>query len=162
MKILILGLGNELLSDDGAGLLAARALSLELQGQAEVIECSLSGLALLEVLMDYDRAIILDATASGKHPPGTIIELFPDDLSAVISPSPHYAGLPEMLALAKQLEVDFPSEIAIFALEVADPYTIGGGLSEKVREALPGLCALVRERVSEWVTVEKQMNLQDG
>ncbi|MHB9025303.1 MAG: hydrogenase maturation protease [Armatimonadota bacterium] len=154
MKILVLGLGNELISDDGAGLLAARALCPELQGQAEVIECSLSGLALLEVLMDYDRAIILDATATGKHPPGTIIELFPGDLGIVISPSPHYAGLPEMLALAKQLNVDFPGEIAIFALEVADPYTIGGGLSEKVQEALPHLCALVRERVHQWLEEE--------
>jgi hydrogenase maturation protease len=154
LKILVLGLGNDLLGDDAAGLLAARALKDLLDPeQAEVIESSLSGIALLDHFIGFQKAVIIDAIKTGNHPPGKIIELQPEDLSAVAAPSPHYAGLPEMLALAKQLSLAFPAEIKIFALEVVDPYTIGGAVSEAVTQALPDLVERVREQVRRWQEV---------
>jgi hydrogenase maturation protease len=151
LKILVLGLGNDLLGDDAAGLLAARALknTLPLE-QAEVIESSLAGIALLDHFIGFQKAVIIDAIKTGKNPPGSIMELRPEDLSEVAAPSPHYAGLPEMLALAKQLDLTFPAEIKIFALEVVDPYTIGGAMSEAVTEALPDLVERVGEQVRSW------------
>lgn len=136
MKTLILGLGNELLSDDGVGIWAARALKEQCEGQAEVGESSLAGLALLELLIGYDRVILIDAVKTGRGAPGTLYELTPADLGAVMAPSPHYAGLPELMEVAKALEIEFPREIKIFAIEVEDPYTIGEGLSEPVKRAL--------------------------
>jgi hydrogenase maturation protease len=151
LKILVLGLGNDLLGDDAAGLLAARALRDAFDPeQAEVIETSLCGIALLDHFIGYQKAVIIDAIKTGKHPPGSIIELQPEDLSAVAAPSPHYAGLPEMMALAKQLSLAFPEEIKIFALEVVDPYTIGGAVSEAVTKALPSLVERVGEQVRRW------------
>ncbi|MHB0936092.1 MAG: hypothetical protein ACYC6A_06840 [Armatimonadota bacterium] len=50
-NILVLGLGNELLSDDGVGVLAVRTLAKELRGQADVVETALHGLALLELFL---------------------------------------------------------------------------------------------------------------
>jgi len=151
LKILVLGLGNDLLGDDAAGLLAARALKelLDLE-QAEVIESSLSGIALLDHFIGYQKAVIIDAIQTGKNPPGSIIELQPEDLSEVAAPSPHYAGLPEMLALAKQLSLAFPAEIKIFALEVVDPHTIGGAVSEVVAKALPDLIERTGEQIRRW------------
>ena len=114
MKILVLGLGNDLLGDDAAGLLAVRALKDTLTSeQATVVESSLSGIALLDHFLGYQKAAIIDAIKTGKNPPGSIMELQPEDLSEVAAPSPHYAGLPEMLALAKQLSLEFPGEIKI-------------------------------------------------
>lgn len=150
MKILVLGLGNELLGEDAVGIMAARALKDKLRGQADVVESSLSGLALLEHFIGYDRAIVIDAVKTGHHPPGTIVEMGPGDLDPAIAPSPHYAGLPELLALAKQLNLDFPKEIKIFALEVEDPYTIGGKLSEPVSRALKELVRRVYAQVHRW------------
>ena len=150
MRTLVLGLGNELLSDDAVGILAARALKNQCSCQAEVIESSLSGLALLELLVGYDKAVIIDSIKTKRHPPGSIHELTPADLGEVIAPSPHYTGLPELLALAKQLDLDFPREIKIFALEVSDPYTIGEGLTEPVQDAFDGFVARVRSQVDRW------------
>ncbi len=144
MKTLILGLGNELLSDDGVGLLAARQLAAEVPAGIDVVETSECGIALLEYFLGYERAIILDAIQTLRHPPGAILELRPNELSCVIAPSPHYAGLPEMIALAKELDVPFPAELTIYAMEVADPCTIGGSLSPSVRAALPELVDKVR------------------
>lgn len=150
MKILLLGLGNDIISDDAAGLLVARMLRGELAGIADVEESSLSGLALLEVLLGYERVIIVDAEGTGSRPPGAITEIDPAALDALIAPSPHYAGLPEMFAIAAQLHLDFPKEIRIIAIEAENLSEIGGPVSAAVQAALPQAVARVRAIVAEW------------
>lgn len=150
MRTLVLGLGNELLGDDAVGILAARALRERLAGRADVMESSLAGLALLDLLVDYDRVIIIDCVKTGHRPPGTLYELGPEDLDPVIAPSPHYAGLPELLAVATALELHAPRTIRIFALEVQDPYTVGVMPCDAVRQALPRLVERVRRQVQRW------------
>ena len=158
MKILVLGLGNDLLADDAAGILAARGLreifgpgsAKALSPTVDVVESSLSGVALLDLFLGYDKAIIIDAVQTGRAPPGTIHELAPEDLGSIVAPSPHYTGLPELLELAKSLDLHFPGEIAIFAIEVQDPHTIGGALSAPVQAALPDLAARVASKVRGW------------
>lgn len=150
MKTLVLGLGNELISDDGVGLLAVRKLGEAGGLKADFVECSLAGMALLEIFVGYDRAIIVDAVKTDKDVPGTIYELNPEDLGPVFAPSPHYSGLPELLDTASQLGLDFPSEIKIFAMEVSDPYTIGGGLTKPVQEALNKLIDKIRTQLLAW------------
>jgi len=67
MKTLILGMGNPILSDDGIGIWVARALEGELSGgEVTVMETSMAGLNLLELMADYDRAILIDAIKTGK------------------------------------------------------------------------------------------------
>lgn len=150
MKTLILGLGNELLGDDAVGVVAARMLKERLKDRADVVESSLSGMALLDLFIGYERAIIIDAVKTGRNPPGTISEMSPADLRAAIAPSPHYAGLPELLTTAHQLQLNFPKEIKIFALEVEDPYTIGAELSKPVRQALERLVQRVHLQLDCW------------
>lgn len=156
MKILILGLGNDLLGDDGIGLLAVRALREELgeSEELELVESPLSGLALLDLLIGYDRAILIDAVQTGQAPPGTIWEWPAGELGRVRAPSPHFAGLPEVLAMAHALQLPFPEEIQVYAVEVADPLTIGGEVTPTVRQALPELVRRVRERVRKWITAK--------
>lgn len=151
VKTLILGLGNELLSDDAVGILAARALKERLKEKTDIVESALSGMALLDLFMGYERVIIIDAVKTGQSPPGTIYELTPSDLSTVLAPSPHYAGLPELIATAQALKLDFPSEIKIFAVEVEDPYTIGGKLSPAVAHALEKLVQQVESQIARWL-----------
>ncbi|MFH1737802.1 MAG: hydrogenase maturation protease [bacterium] len=164
MKILVLGLGNPLLSDDGIGFLAAKILREKLLNEADVAESSLSGVALLDLFIGYDRAVIIDAIQTNRNSPGTILELIPSDFDAVVSPSPHYAGLPEILALADRLGLHFPTEIRILAVEVEDPYTIGGDLSEPVKKALPELIRRAQSFVKQWcdeMTQRGQLNVEE-
>lgn len=146
MKTLVLGLGNDLLGDDAIGIIAARevAKSLGDYPEIEVRESSFHGMALLEVFLGFERAIIIDAIQTKKHPPGTVIELTPDDLRPIANPSPHYTGLPEMMIVARQLDLDFPSEFEILAVEVEDPYTIGKEISDSVKSAIPEIINKVR------------------
>ena len=143
MKTLVLGLGNDILADDAAGILAARALKTRLAGVAEVQETSWHGVALLEVFIGFERAILMDAVMTGKHAPGTILEIRPDELAPVQGTSPHFTGLPEMIAMARELDLEFPKNFRIFAVEVADPHTVGGEMTPAVRDAIPALCERV-------------------
>ena len=149
---LVLGLGNPADggADDAVGILAARELTELLGDQADVVDSSLSGLALLDLFIGYRQAIIIDAIFTGRAAPGAIIRLGREDLSKVVAPTPHYADLPELFALAERLELEFPQEIAIFAVEVADPFTVGGPMTPAVREALPELVEQVRGQVERW------------
>jgi hydrogenase maturation protease len=147
MRTLVLGLGNELAGDDAVGVLVARELRHELEGAAEVVESSASGLALIEVLAGADRAIVIDSVLTGREPPGTIVEMALEDVGRVVAPSTHQAGLPELAAVADRLGLAFPSQTRVFAVEVEDPFTLGAGLSPPVAGALPELVRRVRERV---------------
>lgn len=150
MKYLVLGLGNDLLADDAVGIQAVRDLAGELSGKADCIESGLHGVALIDLFIGYDRAIIIDAVQTGRHPPGTILELVPDDLKTVASPSPHYTGLPEMIELARKMRLPFPREIRILAVEVGDVTTVGGSMSPPVTRALVDLENRVRQYVERW------------
>lgn len=147
---LVLGLGNDIAGDDAVGPLVARALLVELDGVADVVESSASGLALIEVFAGYDRAIVVDSILTGRNPPGTITEMELLDVGHVVASSLHNAGLPELAAVAGRLGLGFPARTVVFAVEVEDPYTFGAGLSPPVADAVEELVQLVRAQVRAW------------
>jgi hypothetical protein len=48
------------------------------------------------------------------------------------------------------LELHFPADIKIFAMEIADPYTIGGPLTVSVRGAMEGLIMKIKKQLFDW------------
>ncbi len=150
MKTLILALGNDILGDDGAGPAAARMLRPMLPAEVDVIESSEAGLALLEHIEGYDRVLLLDAVVMGRCAPGTVIELLEKDLEKIVAPSPHYAGIPEVLEMGRRLGLKMPGEIRILALEVERPDVVGVGLTPEVEAALPAFVARAAQVVNVW------------
>lgn len=149
-RILLLALGNDILGDDGVGFAVARTLKKEFQEEVEIVESSEAGLALLEILEGYECALLLDAVVTGGCPPGSILEFLPEDFQKVLAPSPHYAGIPEVLQMAERLGIPFPKEIRILALEVEDPYEFREGLSPSVEKALPAFVERARQVLEGW------------
>jgi hydrogenase maturation protease len=154
VRALVLGLGNELAGDDAVGVLVARALRDELEGAADVVESSASGLALIEVLAGYDRAVVVDSIRTGRTPPGAVTEMGLAEVGRVVAPSLHQAGLAELAAVAERLGLRFPAETRVLAVEVVDPYTLGAGLSEPVEHAVGDLVRRVRDLVAGWDDAE--------
>ena len=146
-KTLVLALGNELIADDAIGIVAARQLETMLEGRAEVIATSEHGVALLDLLIGYEKLVLIDAILTGEHPAGTVFEIDSDSLRPVAAPSPHFTGVPELIVLAKQLDVPFPGDIRIIAVEVADLSTLGGSMTDAVEGALGELCERVCDAV---------------
>ena len=148
MSLVILGLGNDLLGDDGIGLLVARALQ-GCEGPAVAVRTSAqSGLYLLEHLQGYDDAIVVDSVA-GDHP-GAVRELRGADFPEVSVPSAHYVGLPEALALARTSGLSVPRRLRIFGVEIDVAQRIGSAPSSAVVAALPRVVTAVLRLAQEW------------
>jgi hydrogenase maturation protease len=150
MKTLIVGIGNDLLSDDAVGILAVRALRARVGPAVDVIECNSTGLALLDVLVGYDRVVIIDSIHSGRHAPGTVREMALEDLRRIPGTSPHYAGLPEVISIGRRLGLAMPRDLLIYAVEIPECLIIGGGLSDPVASILDELVAGLESAIRAW------------
>jgi len=148
MVLVILGLGNDLLGDDGIGLVAAEALH-GLEGpEISVRSTAQAGLYLLEHLQGFDDAIVVDSVIGDS--PGTIRELQGSDVRAVSVPSAHYAGLPEAMSLARASGLRVPGRLRIFGVEIAPAQCIGSAPSPRVAAALPRVVDTVLEAAHAW------------
>lgn len=149
-RTVVLALGNDILGDDGIGFHAARLLRNEFSEDVEVVETSEAGLALLDHLEHRDHALILDAVATGKCAPGTILCWDRDDFRRCVSPSQHAAGLPHILELAERLKMHFPRELRVLCVEVGDPTVFRETLTPEAGAALPAFTAEARRILAGW------------
>lgn len=145
-QLLLLGLGNDILSDDAIGLNIVRALCGHLSPEdgIDVIEADETGLALLDRIVGYTDLVLVDAVQTGKAPIGHLHELDADDLQVVPGMSPHFLGCGELLALGRQLELAMPQRVRILAVEVEDPFTVNTQMTPALQAAFPGLVERVR------------------
>jgi len=140
-KLLVLGLGNDVLTDDAIGLLVARRLQVELADQPaiEVRETTEMGLALLDYICGYGAAVIVDSVQTGQAPAGFVHELDAAALKQLSGRTPHFVGLGETLALGRQLGLAMPEQVKVFAVEVSDPFTLSTQMTPALQAALPGI-----------------------
>ena len=152
-RLAIVGIGQSLRGDDAAGLEAVeswRRGEAETAGRADIRVASmeLPGLALLDMLDGVRGAIIVDAVQAGA-PPGTIHHVEADQLEAFASSSKsaHGWGVAETLRLGLALDPKLKdTEVCVIGIE-AERYTVGGGLSRAVSEALPRASAAIQLQV---------------
>ncbi|MCX6905574.1 MAG: hydrogenase maturation protease [Verrucomicrobia bacterium] len=140
-QILVLGLGNDILTDDAVGLRVARQLRTAFAGHPliEVCETMEMGLALLDFMVGYREVLIVDAIQTGQASPGTLHELDADGLINLTGRTPHFLGVGETLALGRQLGLAMPERVRIFAIEVADPFTLSTEMTPALEAALPSV-----------------------
>ncbi|MBE2227162.1 MAG: hydrogenase maturation protease [Ignavibacteria bacterium] len=148
-RIMVLALGNDIMGDDGAALAAAKLLRNEFGSEIDVFEVASAGFMLLDLMEGYDKVILIDTILS-THTPGLIRELTLEELTGRQTGSPHYAGLPEIIGLAKELELNFPDEVRIIVIEIEDPFVIRQGLSPCIESEIPGLVRKVKDIIKEW------------
>ena len=82
-RILILGIGNPLMTDEGVGVRVAEVLmsSFDFPEGVEVVDAGTMGLGMLNMFRGVDLVIVVDAIDRTEHPPGTVMRLSPDDLA---------------------------------------------------------------------------------
>ncbi len=154
--VLVLGLGNDVLSDDAVGLRVAEAARERLAGEAgiEVRATTEMGLALLDEIADRTGVVLVDAVQTGREPPGHLHELGAESLPTALGTAPHFLGIGETLALGRMLGVAMPSQVRIFAIEVADPFTLGTAMNLAVQASVAGaadrVAAAAREMAAQF------------
>ena len=101
MRVLVLGIGNILLQDEGVGVHVVQAVRhrYQIPAEIELLDGGTAGMSLLEDLMDKDYVIIIDAVHAGDSP-GTVVRLEDEAVPVFLQQriSPHQLGLSEVLA----------------------------------------------------------------
>ena len=140
-RILVVGVGNPILSDDGVGIHIARALKEMSIQDVDVEELPASGLELLDMVLDYDRVIIVDAIVTREGVPGELHMMKESDFEATVhGASPHGINIATALALGRQLVNErMPSDIRFFAIEVEDLVNVSEKLTPSVAAAIPSI-----------------------
>jgi hydrogenase maturation protease len=149
LKILVLGLGNPILTDDAVGIIVAEEVRRRLDREdVAVDQASVGGLGLLELILGYDRVIIVDAIQTEAGQPGQVHRFSPDQFRGNLrAASPHDVTLATALELGRRLRKDIPKEIVIFAVEAADTETFGEELTPAVAAAVPEVVELVLQEL---------------
>ena len=150
MKVLVLGIGNPLRSDDGVGIHVIEALKAENLGKSVDIKEGLSGLDMLNAIIGYERIIMIDAIKTGGES-GTIYKLSVEDLHAqqtLDTFSTHDVDIPTMLKLGRDLYPGkIPEDIVIIAVEAEDIETFSETCTPKVKKAIHDVVQLIKELV---------------
>ena len=153
-NILVLALGNDIMGDDAAGLIASRELKKMFEDKIDIFELASAGFALIDILEGYEKVLILDSVPAETDIAGNVRELNKDSFSNHISWSPHYAGLPEMISLAKKLEINFPEEIRIIVMEIKKSDMIWEGLHPEIKNHIPEFVQKSSAIINKWLGQE--------
>lgn len=151
MKILVLGLGNILLRDEGVGVRVIERLRdrYVFPDNVMVLDGGTLGLDLLTYFEEASHVVIVDAIYAGKEP-GTLMRLTNDEIPAFLGlkVSPHQVGLQDLLGLAR-LRGRFPDEVILWGVQI-ERLEPGLALSPRVAAQIETLCAHVNEELTRW------------
>ena len=138
MKTIVLGVGNKILGDDGVGVHIANELKKHVRNKDVVIdEAATGGLNLLDLILGYDKAVIVDAVKDGLD--GDVRRIPFTEFSTVHSSNPHDVSLAEAIEMAKRMGEDrIPDEIVVIGVSMKEnSYEFKERLSPKIAAAVP-------------------------
>jgi hydrogenase maturation protease len=177
VKTLVLGLGNPILGDDGVGWKVAEEvrkhlpipsppalshstpLGLTLGEGSHVVdvEClSLGGISLMEHLIGYQRAILIDAFAL-EEPIGSILVLKLSELpnySAFHTTSAHDTSLQNAIQLGRSLGAQLPENITVVGIATRHIYDFREELSPPIAQTVPQTVQIVLELLKQNVITQ--------
>jgi len=149
-KIVVLGIGNELLSDEGIGVHVVRELKKMniLPTEIEVIEGGTEGFGLINIIIESDRLIIIDSLKGGSKP-GTIYKFNIEEAlntPDLFKTSVHQIGILEVINLSGL--IGKTPETTVIGVEPMD-VRAGMELSPEIKVKIPRIIELVREEIEQ-------------
>ena len=159
-RILVAGIGNVFLGDDGFGVaLAARLAREELPAGVEVVDYGIRGMDLAYALTGYDAVVLLDATPRGG-PPGTLYVIEPEVDAREVAIDAHGMDPVKVLALARSLGGTTPRTLVVGCEPqtrmTGDEEDVVADLSEPVQAALGDAVKLVGSLLDDLTTHEPE------
>jgi len=144
--VLVLGIGNVLMGDEGVGVHVVRYLEkLGVPDGVDLLDGGTGSFLLLEPMQRARRIILIDATLD-DNPPGTVRRLtprfsseYPRTLTA------HDIGLKDLLDTFYLLEG--PADVVLFAVSIANLQGIGLELSREIEAGIPTIVEQVRNEL---------------
>lgn len=153
MKSVIIGMGNPLLTDDGVGARVVRRLgeNLRERDDVECLELCTGGIRLMEAMVGYDRAYVVDAMVTGRHAPGTIHPFSPEEFVTTKNTiSTHDTDLMTALDMGRLLGMKLPDTVRIWGVEAREVEAFGEELSGAVAAAVPLVVEHILQDLNLW------------
>ncbi len=146
--VLVLGLGNVLLGDDGLGAAALARIERRYRTPpgVQLEDGGTLGLSLLGLLAESERVILVDAVRTGG-PPGTLVRIDGDEVIDAVRErlSPHQIGVADLLDAARLIDC-YPTTVTLLGL-VPDAIDLSVARSSAVDASLDELVAAVAREV---------------
>ena len=130
-NLVIVGMGNPLLSDDGVGHHAARALGSAFPGSA-VHTIPMIGMDLLDLIDGFHSLCLVDAMTTGTVPIGTV-KRFPLPGPGLHSCSSHGPDLQSVLSLGHALNLNIPRTTLLYGIEIGTEIPFGEDLTPSLQ-----------------------------
>jgi len=141
MKTIILGVGNQILGDDGVGIHVVKELKKHLQNNSNVTvdEAITGGMNLLDLILGYEKAIIVDAVKAKDAKDGEVKRIPLGDFNTMHSCNPHDVSLTEAILMAEKMgEKRIPKEIIVIGIMMKQiPCEFSEDLSSNIASAVP-------------------------
>lgn len=151
ISVLVLGIGNLVMSDDGVGVIVAQRLQRDYQfpDNVEVMDGGTLGLDLLPKLENITNLIMIDAVETGNEA-GTCVRLCGQELPFALETkvSPHQMGLKDLLAVS-ELMGHSPKEMVLIGVQPGS-IEMEIGLTSKVEAQLETLVSNVLNELAVW------------
>lgn len=145
--VLVVGVGNTLLGDEGVGVHAVRHLEgLALPAGVELLDGGTGGFLLLGPMQEAGRVVLIDATLDDK-PPGTVTRLkprFSSDYPRTLTA--HDIGLKDVLDAFYLTGAD-PPDVTLFAVTIPEPNGLSTELSAEIAALVPEIASRVLEEL---------------
>lgn len=136
---LVLGIGNPILSDDAVGIILARKLEEKKPGLV-VEQTNEAPVSLLDLIVGYDRLIIIDSIKTGRGRPGELYRFKLEDFAPNADfTSSHGMDIATAFEVGRNLGCRMPRSVSIYAVEIKDNLTFAEQCTPEVTEKIPQL-----------------------
>ena len=138
-KTLILGLGNDILTDDGIGPRLVHSLAQKIDNPVIHFDTACcGGLMIMECIQDFEKAVFIDAIHTRDGKPGDVYYFIPSDFRETL----HLSCLHDIyfltaLRLGNALNLNLPADIHIIAVEIIEDMEFGDELTPQMKEKYP-------------------------
>lgn len=134
--ILVLGVGNEILMDDGIGPRIVLRLAREFPSEVyDYKTASLGGLELVELIQGYNRVIFIDAIKTVQGKVGATYFFTPEDFKETLHLSNlHDISFLQALEMGRQMKLAIPEDIQIIAIEIREDTIFGEEFTPELQD----------------------------
>jgi hydrogenase maturation protease len=148
-KTLILGIGNNILTDDGIGFRLVDDLRKMIDDpNLDYEKTCCGGLEIIEYIKDYKRVIFIDAIHTREGKPGDVHYFIPSDFQDTLHLSNlHDVSFLTALKLGRTLKLDLPDDLHIIAIEIIEEMEFSEEFTPQIKEKYPEILEKVLERV---------------
>jgi hydrogenase maturation protease len=143
--MLVLGIGNELLTDAGIGPKLVKELQgIFPSGKIDYMTSLLGGMETLEIMKGYDEVLIIDGIKTDDGKAGTVYVMdFPHHKSTLHLSNAHDISFEMVVKLARRLNIPFPEKIRIIAVEIVEDRVFSEALSPSLRKCYQDIFSTV-------------------